>query len=100
MLDVAKIIPEIENICRDTSVQRLDLFGSVLTERYSSESDVDVLVAFDYDDKVDYFTEYFNLKDRLKSIFNREVDLVVDKPFRNPVFRETVEKTRTKIYER
>jgi predicted nucleotidyltransferase len=100
MLDVAKIIPEIENICRDTSVQRLDLFGSALTERYSSESDVDVLVAFDYNDKVDYFTEYFNLKERLKSIFNREVDLVVDKPFRNPVFRETVEKTRTRIYER
>ena len=100
MLDVAKIMPEIENICRGTSVQRLDLFGSVLTERYSSESDVDVLVAFDYDDKVDYFTEYFDLKERLKGIFNREVDLVVDKPFRNPVFRETVEKTRTRIYER
>ena len=38
MLDVAKIIPEIENICRGTSVQRLDLFGSALTERYSSEN--------------------------------------------------------------
>jgi hypothetical protein len=36
----------------------------------------------------------------LKSVFNREVDLVVDKPFRNPVFRETVEKTRMRIYER
>ena len=57
-------------------------------------------MAFDYNDKVDYFTEYFNLKERLKNIFNREVDLVVDKPFRNPIFRETVEKTRTKIYER
>jgi uncharacterized protein len=81
-------------------VKRLDLFGSALTERYSSESDVDVLVAFDYDDKINYFTEYFELEERLRNIFNREVDLVVDVPFRNPIFRETVEKTRTRIYER
>jgi uncharacterized protein len=81
-------------------VKRLDLFGSALTERYSSESDVDVLVAFDYDDKINYFTEYFELEERLGNIFNREVDLVVDEPFRNPIFRETVEKTRTRIYER
>jgi uncharacterized protein len=81
-------------------VKRLDLFCSALTERYSSESDVDVLVAFDYDDKINYFTEYFELEERLGNIFNREVDLVVDEPFRNPIFRETVEKTRTRIYER
>jgi hypothetical protein len=28
------------------------------------------------------------------------VDLVIDKPFKNQVFRESVEKTRTTIYER
>jgi uncharacterized protein len=100
MLDLAKIKPEIENICRKMAVRHLDLFGSAATEKYSSGSDVDILVSFDQNDSIDYFTEYFDLKERLKNIFNREVDLIVDKPFRNDVFKETVEKTRTRIYER
>jgi uncharacterized protein len=100
MIDLAKIRPDIENLCGKMPIKRLDLFGSALTERYSTYSDVDVLVIFDSDESIDYFTKYFELKEHLEQIFNRQVDLVVDKPFKNPVFRESIEKTRTIIYER
>jgi len=50
------------------------------------------LVVFDSDENIDFFSKYFELKEQLESIFNREIDLVVDKPFRNPIFRESVEK--------
>jgi predicted nucleotidyltransferase len=100
IFDLVKIRPEIESICRKLPVKRLGLFGSVLTDKFSPESDVDVLVAFEADEKIDYFSKYFELKEQLGRLFNREIDLVIEKPFRNPVFRAAVEKSRTVVYER
>ncbi|MBU4320227.1 MAG: nucleotidyltransferase domain-containing protein [Thermodesulfovibrionales bacterium] len=100
MIDLAKLKPEIERICRLLPVKRLGLYGSALTQSFSPSSDVDILVVFDSDENIDLFEKYFELKEQLEGIFNREIDLVVDKPFRNPIFRKSVEKTRTVIYER
>ena len=88
MIDLAKLKPEIERICRLLPVKRLGLYGSALTPSFSPGSAVVVLVGFDSDESVDLFEKYFELKEQLEKIFGREVDLVVDKPFRNPVFRE------------
>jgi predicted nucleotidyltransferase len=88
MIDYKKLRPAVERVCRELPVKRLGLFGSVLTQEFGPQSDVDVLVVFDADVEVDLFEKYF------------EVDLMVDRPFRNPIFRESVEKTRTIIYER
>ncbi len=100
MIDLRKIKPEVERVCRLMPVKRLGLFGSALTRSFAPDSDIDVLVVFDADESIDLFNKYFELKERLESIFEREVDLVIDKPFKNSVFREAVEKTRTVIYER
>lgn len=100
MINFSKLRPEIERLCRVMPVKRLGLFGSALTRDFSPGSDVDVLVVFDADEKVDLFKTYFELKEELEKIFGREVDLIVDKPFRNPIFRESVERTKTVIYER
>jgi len=100
MIDVEKIKPEIEKICRRLPVKRLGLFGSVLNQNFSQSSDIDVLVIFDSDESVDLFDKYFELKEQLEKIFEREIDLVVDRKFRNPVLRESIDKSRTIIYER
>ena len=100
MIDIERIKPEIEQICRILPVKRLGLFGSAVTPDFLPDSDVDVLVVFDSDENIDFFDKYFELKERLEKVFKRQVDLVVDKQFRNPVFRDTVEKTRAVIYER
>jgi len=100
MINISKLKPEIERICRALPIKRLGLFGSALTQDFSPDSDVDVLVVFDSDEKIDLFDKYFKLKEQLAKIFKRNIDLVIDKPFRNPVFRESVEKTRTVLYER
>lgn len=100
MIDLEKIKPEIKKVCQQLPVKRLGLFGSALTDSFSPSSDVDVLVLFDSDEDIDLFSKYFELKEQLEKILNREVDLIVDKRFRNPVFREVIEKTRTVIYER
>jgi len=100
MINLSKLKPEIERICRAMPVKRLGVFGSALTEGFGPGSDVDVLVVFDTAGNVDFFETYFELKERLEELFGREVDLTVDKPFKNPIFRDSVEKTRTVIYER
>jgi uncharacterized protein len=100
MININELKPEIESVCRALPVKRLGLFGSVLTKDLTPESDVDVLVIFDSDEKIDLFDKYFELKEQLARIFHRDIDLVVDKPFKNQIFRESVDKTRTIIYER
>lgn len=100
MINLAELKPEIERICRALPVKRLGLFGSALTNDFAPDSDVDVLVVFDADEEIDFFEKYFELKEQLAKVFNRDIDLVIDKPFRNPVFGASVEKTRTVVYER
>jgi predicted nucleotidyltransferase len=100
MIDIEKVKPEIERVCRSLPVKRLGLFGSALGQNLSESSDVDVLVIFDSGENIDLFDKYFELKERLQEIFKREVDLVVDRKFKNPVLREVIDRTRTVIYER
>ena len=100
MIDIEKIKPEIQQVCRRLPVKRLGLFGSALSQNFPQASDVDVLVIFDSVENVDLFDKYFELKEQLEQIFKREVDLVVDKKFKNPVLRESIDRTRTVIYER
>lgn len=100
MINIEKIKPDVERVCRRLPVKRLGLFGSALSRNFSQDSDVDVLVIFDSGENIDLFDKYFELKEQLEEIFQREVDLVVDKKFRNPVLRETIDRTRIVIYER
>ena len=100
MIDIEKIKPDVEQVCQRLPVKRLGLFGSVLGRGFSQSSDVDVLVIFDSDEDIDLFDGYFELKEQLERIFRREVDLVVDKEFKNPVLRESIDRTRLVIYER
>ncbi len=89
-------------ICRKYHVNALYAFGSVLTDRFGPDSDVDLIVAFDRKKIAveDLFDTFFDLKYSLEDLFNRPVDLLTDQPIRNPVFRQSVESTKQLIYER
>jgi predicted nucleotidyltransferase len=100
MLDIEKVKPEIERVCQSLPVKRLGIFGSALGQSFSQASDIDVLVIFDAGENIDLFDKYFELKEQLEKIFKREVDLLIDKKFKNPVLRESIDRTRMVIYER
>jgi uncharacterized protein len=90
---------EIEDLCRELSVRRLDVFGSAVGDRFDPQSsDVDVLVEFDVGPKFDYFGRYFDLKEGLERILGRPVDLVTASSIRNPYFKQRVMETREALY--
>ena len=85
-------------LCEQHDVQSLYVFGSVLTSRFNSDSDIDFLVHFNTADIADYVTNYFSLKQSLESELGRPVDLVEDKSISNPIFRQSVDKTKVPLY--
>ena len=91
---------ELKRLCLIYGVRRLDLFGSASTGQYESgESDLDFLVEFQPAALSAYADAYFGLLEALGRLFGRPVDLVVASAIKNPYFLQSVEQTRTPIYE-
>lgn len=89
---------KIDALCLKHKVKRLFVFGSVLTDRFSSKSDVDFLVDFDKSQIEDYFDNFFELKYGLESALRRDVDLVESQAIKNRYFQQNVEDTKKLIY--
>ena len=100
MINIEEYKFQVTQVCQSLPIKRLGLFGSALTENFTSKSDIDILVVFEEDNDIDYFDKYFELKENLENIFNKKVDLVIDKKFKNPYFQKVVDSSRRIIYER
>ncbi|MCL2289584.1 MAG: nucleotidyltransferase domain-containing protein [Bacteroidetes bacterium] len=92
-------IQQIRELCERNKVERLYAFGSVLTERFSENSNVNFLYTFKKDipllDVVDY---YFRLQNDLEKMLSRTVDLTSEKDLTNPYFIKEVNATKQLIY--
>ena len=95
--EVAQRKSEIEALCREFGVLRLELFGSAATGNFTAESDLDFLVEFT-DKGPGYFNRFFDFMEALERLFGRKVDLVSPSAIRNPVFKASVEESRTLLY--
>lgn len=91
---------ELRAACVEAQVKELYVFGSVLTENFREDSDIDFIVAIDEPDPLDYTEYYFQLKFALEKIFNRKVDLLEQKAIRNKLFKEMVDKKKQLVYAR
>ncbi|MEM8718886.1 MAG: nucleotidyltransferase domain-containing protein [Cyanobacteria bacterium P01_G01_bin.39] len=66
---------KVANFCRRHHIQKLSLFGSVLREDFTSESDIDFLVEFLSEAKVTYF-DLAQMERELSQMLNgRKIDL-------------------------
>jgi predicted nucleotidyltransferase len=91
---------QISALCHKYNVKKLFAFGSVLTDRFNEQSDVDLIVDFDKDAVKDHFINYFDFKYSLEDVFGRNVDLLEDLPIRNSYLRKNIENTKILIYGR
>jgi|SRR5271157_5968358 len=90
---------ELERICRQRHVRRIELFGSATRPDFNpASSDLDFLVTFEELPVNSYADAYFGLLEDLQELFNRPVDLVVESAIQNPYFRQSVDSTRTLVY--
>lgn len=96
MIKLLELQKDIEKICKELSLRRLDLIGSAARNDFNEKSDVDVLVVFVGNEHL--FDRYFELKQRLEKLFNRKVDVIEERAIKNPYFKKSIERNRVKIY--
>lgn len=95
---LSKYISKIIALCKKHKVSKLFAFGSVLSDHFNSESDVDLIVDFEEVPLEDYVDNYLKFKESLSEMFGREVDLLEDKAIRNPVLRRNIDNSKLLIY--
>jgi predicted nucleotidyltransferase len=91
-------INELEQLCKIHKVKTLYAFGSVCTDKFKENSDIDFLISFENVPIEDYADNYFDLHYRLRDLFNRRIDLVTEKSLSNPYFIKGIERNKTLIY--
>ncbi len=88
----------INDFCQRYPIRRLSLFGSVLRDDFTPDSDVDVLVEFEPNAGIGYF-ELVEMQDELNAIFGRSVDLLTPGAL-SQRFRANVLASAQVIYEK
>jgi predicted nucleotidyltransferase len=89
---------QLSTLCGQYNVKSLYAFGSVLTEQFNNNSDVDLIVAFNDIPVEEYADNYFDFKFSLQDIFNRPVDLLEEQAIKNPYFRKKIDTSKQIIY--
>ncbi|MEC4814284.1 MAG: nucleotidyltransferase family protein [Scytonema sp. PMC 1069.18] len=87
---------EIQKFCQNHSIRKLSLFGSVLRDDFTRESDVDVLVEFEPGKTPGL--AIITMEDELSKIINRQIDLRTPADL-SRYFREQVLAEAMIIYE-
>ncbi|MCH5246367.1 MAG: nucleotidyltransferase domain-containing protein [Muribaculaceae bacterium] len=95
-------IDRIIELCKKYRVRKLYVFGSVLTDRFNDNSDIDFSVDFDREqisnEKLDWADLFFDFIHGLEDALMRRVDVVVDDYVTNPHFKKELDRTKRLIY--
>jgi predicted nucleotidyltransferase len=107
MIDTASIpsvlqpyLPQIESLCREFGVLRLEAFGSVVRGDFDLVlSDLGFLVTYPNDyDYGPWLERYQELHRRLVALFGRPVDLIMSSESRNPHIGQSIRASSMAIY--
>jgi len=98
MKEINQHIERIKTLCDSYDVRALFAFGSVLTDKFRPESDVDLVIDIADKDPFSYSEKYFNIKSELEQMFKRDIDLLEQKEIRNPYLKAEIDKTKVLIY--
>ncbi len=91
-------INQIHQLCKQYHVLRLYVFGSIVTNKFNQNSDIDFLVDFDFVDLYNYADNYFDFKYSLQNLLQKEIDLIESKAITNPYFNKNIDNTKKLIY--
>lgn len=98
---IEKKFDQLVSLCKKYRVNRLYAFGSVVTGGFDRESsDIDLIVELESMPPLEKGEKLLSLWNELEELYGKEVDLLTDKPIRNPYLRKSIERTKQLIYER
>ena len=97
---INKYQKELNKACSTFKVKELYAIGSILTDKFNSQSDIDFIVSILSNDPIEYAENYFELKFELENIFNRKIDLLEQKAIRNKTFENLVNQKKMLVYAR
>lgn len=92
-------INSIEQLCKAHNVKVLSAFGSVVTDRFNDNSDIDLLVDIDSTDPIDYAENYFDLKFKFEELLKKQIDLLEQKALKNTYLIQSINKNKKVLYE-
>jgi predicted nucleotidyltransferase len=95
---IERNIDTIRDLCSRHKVRRLFAFGSVLTDSFKKDSDVDLVVDFQDVALHEYADNYFDLKESLENLFKRNVDLLEEKAIKNPYSKQSIDSSKQLVY--
>lgn len=98
MFSLNQYVNQIKNICGKHKVKHLYAFGSVLTDNFNENSDIDLIVDFEKIDLNEYADNYYDLKFSLEDLLHRPIDLLEQKAIKNPYFLEKIESQKQLVY--
>ncbi len=97
--DFNSYLPQVIQLLKAHKIANACVFGSVLTQDFTKESDVDFIVNLEEGlAPVEAGTHLWNLYDDLKILLNREVDILTERSLKNPYLIQEINNTKLPIY--
>lgn len=92
-------IDTLRRLFKDHQVEEAHIFGSAVSNNFNKNSDLDFLIRFKKGiPPLERSELWWDLHDRLREHFNREIDILTEESLKNPYFIEEVNKTKQLIY--
>ena len=92
-------LPLLARLFKEHKIKNAYVFGSVVSDKFTDESDIDILINFeDGLEPLERGEIWWNLYDKLREVFNREIDLLIESSLKNPYFIEDINEKKQLIY--
>ena len=92
-------LPFVTQLFNQHKIKSAYAFGSITNDSFNADSDIDLLI--DFEDGLEPLEQgqiWWNLHDKLRNIFDREIDLLIEGSFKNPYFIEELNEKKQLIY--
>ncbi|RYU92300.1 nucleotidyltransferase domain-containing protein [Mucilaginibacter terrigena] len=92
-------LPAVLGILKAQGIKSAYAFGSVVSDNFNENSDIDLLIGFD--DELEPLKKgeiCWDIHDKLRALFEREVDILVEGSLKNPFFIEEINEKKQLIY--
>ncbi len=87
----------LRSICERWQIREFAVFGSVLRDDFTADSDVDLLLSFE-DEAPWSLWELYDLRVELEEVLGRPVDIVEPEAIRNPYRRKSILGSKRVLY--